>query len=340
MRRLLILVLCVLPRLAFSSEEDWLGDESAGVHLGVHYGVFEGDSESRAVNATIPFFNRGQLHGFYSENRSNNTDATRESRQIGIFLNSDPFEEYSWGLGYEESGRSSDLETEDISIYLQYTTDDLWGFRVKVIDGKSSLNIKGLNPEIENQFSALGLYTIDRKGISLSSNVEGNNWGVQLSLGYFEYNDVGSEGRQDVEELRTLLVDSTVREGLRALYQRYLESGYSESDAYRSTFFTYFLLQSEIRSSIDRYVDDHFGLDQKNILSNHDASLDYYWLHDNLTLSAGLYVYESYVEKEYAAQIYTGLNYQVSKTASFGILLSYLDESAEVYGEFSIGLDW
>lgn len=340
MRRLFILVLLFSPCLAFSSEDDWLGSESAGGHVGVRYGVFQDDANSKSVNVTIPFFYMGQLHGFYSDSRSSNSGTASESQQLGIFWNSDPFKKYSWGLGYENSGRSSELETKDISVYLQYTTDNLWGFRVKAIDGESALDVEGLNSEIENQFSTLGLYTIDRKGISVSSNIEGDNWGVEISFGYFEYDDIGSEGRQDVETLRALLVDATVRDGLRALYQGYVDAGYSESDAYRSTFYTYFLLQSEIQSGANRYVDYHIGVDQKNVLSNYDASLDYYWLHGNITLSTGVYVYESYVEKKIASQIYTGLNYQISKTTNIGFLLSYLDDSTEMYGEFSIGLDW
>lgn len=334
-----------------AAEDDWLGVENYGGHLGIYYGVYEGDSDRQSINITIPLFSMSQLHAFYSDDQSNESGFQSKSQQLGLFWNSDPQAKVSWGFGVEESGRSSNLLTRDKSLYFQYMTGSSWGFRIKAIDGESELDIGGITPEIEGQISALGLDTIDRRGLELSSNFEGENWGLQFSLGYYDYDDMGSASQGDIDDLTQLITEASQDEVsfyIRIIYLSYLQYyrdlGYAEAEALELTRDKFESDRAEIRIMLNRWtqnaVDYQFGVNEKNVLSNHDIALDYYWTHEQFMLSSGVFVYQSYIDEDYSTQIYAGVNYQMSRLYNIGCLVSYSDNSSEMYAEFSIGLDW
>ncbi|MFL0802830.1 MAG: hypothetical protein K6L81_03870 [Agarilytica sp.] len=328
--------------------DDWIGLDSYGGHIGLHWGAYQAGGENYSMNIALPMFYSSQFNAFYSDYRSDRGVYSQQSQQLGLYWNSDPFQRISWGGGYSDNGRSSDLQTLDYSLYIQYLANNQWYFRFTGLQGESVIDANGYSPVIENRFRSLGLHKIDRIGWGISFGLDGLNHGVRLGATYFDYDDSGSAPKGQVDQFIEALTTNEERFYYQEIYIAYFEwfkdRGFSDEESRIGTNWAFLNDIQEIRDQVNRRVaedlDVHLGIDQKNALSNHELSLDYFYSHNSFVISMGLFIYESYIRDEYSNQSYATINYQATEHYSYGLTLSYSDESAELYGEFSLGFDW
>ncbi len=335
---------------AFAQDEtdDWIGLNSYGGHLGVHWGAYQSDSQSYAVNLSVPLFFFSQLNAFYSDYKSSEAGYEQESQQLGLYWNSDPFQTVSWGVGYLDNGRSSDLRTTDYTLYLQYLAHSEWNFKLLVLDGKSVIDANGFSPVIENQFRSLGLHEIARQGWGASFGFDGLNHGFRVGATIFEYDEPGSASRSQIDQFVDDLTTNEERfyylEVYLAYFSWFKDRGFNDEQARNGTNWVFQNHDEEISDYVNSKVDDdlrfYLGYDQKATLSNHEIALDYFYSVKSIVVSTGVFIYESYISEEYSNQSYASVNYQATEHYSYGFTLSYSDENAEFYGELSLGLDW
>ncbi|MFL0799336.1 MAG: hypothetical protein K6L80_02715 [Agarilytica sp.] len=325
---------------AWANTDDWIGLDSYGGHIGIQWGAYEAGGESYAVNLSLPMIFLSQFNTFYSDYRSDDGDYEHQSQQLGVFWNTDPFQRYSLGVGYLDGGRSSDFRTKDYSLYFQYLSDSQWHVKLSAIKGKSEINTVGFSPVIDDYFRSLSLHEIDRLGWGGSFGLDGVNHGFRIGTTLFDYDDSRAAQRGFID----LLVDDIRSNEERFYYQEIYLAHYSwyrllgetREDALTATNAVFQNYRQELRDYVDGKLDE----DPKNVLSNHEISLDYFYSKDLLMISMGFFVYESYIQKDYFNQSYVSVNYQATEHYSYGFTLSYNDENVELYGELSLGFDW
>ncbi len=340
MSRRVFLVFVLFSAKGWTNTDDWLGVDSYGGHLGLKWGSYQSDGENYSVNLVLPLFFSTEFNALYSGYRSSDRNYGQDSQQLGLFWNTDPYQYFSWGLGYFDEGRSSNFRTKDYSFYLQYLKDYQWQFKLRGIKGSSVIDTVGFSSLIESQFRSLGIHEIDRVGLGLSFGFDGTAYGVRVGATVFDYSDTKEVPRGLVD----LLVDDIdtnearfyYQEAYLAYFQLYRLSGHTVQESHRLTSAVFQTFPQELSDYVDARVDD----DPKNTLSNHELSFDYYYSLHSVLLSAGIFVYESYISETHSSQSYVAINYQSSKHYSYGFSLSYSAQNSELYGELSLGFDW
>ncbi len=332
----------------WADSDDWIGIDSYGGHLGLQWGSYQAGGKNYSVNLTLPMFSLSQFNAFFSDYRFNENDYDQQSQQLGLYWNSDPFQRFSWGLGYFDSGRSSDLQTKDYSFYIQYLSANQWHVKLRGIQGESAIDANGYSPVIENQFRSLGLHEVDRLGWGVSWGFEGINHGFHVGATVFDYDDLGSVSDRQINQFIEILTTTEERFYYREVYLAYFEwfkdQGFDDEQSRIGTNWVFQNNNQEITDHVNARVAEevnfHLGYDKKNTLSNREYSFDYFYSRHAYVISMGVFFYESYIREEYSNQSYGSINFQATEHYSYGFTLSYSDENAELYGELSVGFDW
>lgn len=343
-----------------ADEDEWLGESDYGGYLGFRYGVYEDDAKNYSVNSTLPLFWHSQLNVILSKYRADYGAERQTSEQWGIYFNTDPLQTFLLGFGYEKNGKGSSIESEDAHVYLQFSINEYWSFRAKYLRGDIDLRYEGLSDNVEEQFRALGLLSRERDGMGLSINYDNLYWGLRFSANDYDYQGDGGPEVESSQALNQLLMQEASGEArfwlgvyYLLLYETQLARGVDERAAIDNVnnFFTAF--EAEIIARTEAWIDRRaqekreqnlvyyrYAYGQHNLLSKRDFSLDAYWVNAAITYSMGVLTYQSYIDEEYASQIYGGVDYQFSDHHSVGALVSYSDEYSDLYAELSLGFNW
>lgn len=330
---------------------DWLGAPEQGGQMNLSLGVYEDDASTTAINLTLPLVKYSELYMYYSDYQSDEIWSPGDSQEYGFFWNSDPYAKYMFGFGYDIGGQSSDLKSKDYSLAFEFSINHRWRVSSVLIKGDAELSIDGFSPVFQREFEALGLDHIERHGGGFGFRYDNEDVMWRFSYRRYDYDDNSDGGSADIDAfIQTLREESlgsarfAVEFDLLVRYEYLLSTGLSEAAAQTATYLYYLSQREQINREIDRWVNDyvgyHLGNGQKNVLSNQEFSLDYVRNFEAWSWSVGLFSYESYIDEKFESQYYSAINFQLSKSYSLGVLLSYMDESSQYYGELTVGASW
>lgn len=352
MKLLFVFAASILSFSAIAEEEDWLGlDAPSGGSMELSLGTYEAGAKSLSVAATIPLVSYSEVHLYFSDYRERNESYDLESKRYSVAWNTDPFQKFVFGVSYELRGQGSDLETEDFSLSVGFGLGDHAQFTVAAVKGESQVSIDGFGPQIEDEFTRLGLDQIDREGAVFTLQYQFDRWGARTYYAHFKNEEAPSASQSELDDFDSAIERQSRTEGeffAYLIYSAYLNAcqqlGLSDSAARTCAVNFYRSQQAEIDAGIDRWVNENLvyynAHDQKNGLNNYEVGADVYFYQRKNTYSLGWLAYESYISEEFESQVYMSFRREITDKTTFGVLLSYVEDTKDWFGEFSFGVNW
>ena len=305
-----------LAASAAAQNAPWIGDNKQGFDLALQAGAFGDGIHTYGINGEYhaPWRMRVGLALSSVDGEPSASTATN------VYVSSDPQGKYVGQLSYDRSRQDMGYNSSDIKLSGGWNFRS-WYFEASYVNGDLILDSDQVDPVILARLADAGYLSAKRGGFGLGATYFADAWAIRVAYADYQYKRDRTFSDANVD---TDFGDLTVAERI-ALIQNLRDPKKRE---HFSRFFRY----------VSQRTYNNYR--QATPLADAELNIDYTRMLSDTILGIGYSWTDQVLEGDAINTLYMSGDYEVSKSTTFGCLMSTSDYKSAMYAELNVSYSW